>query len=187
MERINFGDGYTLRSLQNIDAASAPIQAMLQKVFLVTAIAAVLACLALSILSSRTIIRPIASLVTHLKESEKTGEFPEFQPGRAAVKEIRELMESFNRSAAAIRHGRARLYGAYVEFVGSLANALDARDPYTAGHSRRVSEYALCHRQSHRTAAARTGAPAHRLTAARHRQNRHRRPCAAEAGPALTT
>jgi HD-GYP domain-containing protein (c-di-GMP phosphodiesterase class II) len=30
-----------------------------------------------------------------------------------------------------------------VEFVGSLASALDARDPYTAGHSRRVSEYSL--------------------------------------------
>jgi HD-GYP domain-containing protein (c-di-GMP phosphodiesterase class II) len=30
-----------------------------------------------------------------------------------------------------------------VEFVGSLASALDARDPYTAGHSRRVSDYSL--------------------------------------------
>ena len=30
---------------------------------------------------------------------------------------------------------------AYVEFVSSLASALDARDPYTAGHSLRVSEY----------------------------------------------
>jgi putative nucleotidyltransferase with HDIG domain len=33
------------------------------------------------------------------------------------------------------------LQQAYVEFIGSLAGALDARDDYTAGHSRRVSEY----------------------------------------------
>ncbi|MCX6625172.1 MAG: HD-GYP domain-containing protein [Acidobacteria bacterium] len=142
MEGISFGDGYVLRSLQNVDAASAPVQAVIQHVFLITAIAAVLACLALSALSSSTIIRPIASLVSHLKASEKTGDFPEFTAGQDAVKEIRELMESFNRSVAAIRQGRDNLHRAYVEFVGSLANALDARDPYTAGHSRRVSEYA---------------------------------------------
>src|SRR6185437_10902631 len=49
---------------------------------------------------------------------------------------------TFNRAAQAIREGRESLQLAYVEFVGSLANALDARDPYTAGHSRRVSALA---------------------------------------------
>lgn len=34
-----------------------------------------------------------------------------------------------------------QVHRAYVECVGSLASALDARDCYTAGHSRRVSEY----------------------------------------------
>ncbi len=142
MDRISFGDGYVLRSLQNVDAASAPVQAVVQHVFLITAIAAVLACLALSAFSSSTIVRPIRSLVSHLKTSEESGEFAEFKTGQTAIREIRELMESFNRSVAAIRQGQQNLHRAYVEFVGSLANALDARDPYTAGHSRRVSEYA---------------------------------------------
>ena len=39
-----------------------------------------------------------------------------------------------------IREARDDLQSAYVECVGSLASALDARDSYTAGHSRRVSE-----------------------------------------------
>jgi HD-GYP domain-containing protein (c-di-GMP phosphodiesterase class II) len=53
------------------------------------------------------------------------------------------LTDSFNHAGAAIREARDTLQHAYVEFVGSLASALDARDPYTAGHSRRVSEYSL--------------------------------------------
>ena len=60
-----------------------------------------------------------------------------------SIQEIGELTESFNHAGAAIREARRTLQHAYVEFVGSLASALDARDPYTAGHSRRVSEYSL--------------------------------------------
>ena len=55
-----------------------------------------------------------------------------------SIQEIGELTESFNHAGAAIREGRRTLQRAYVEFVGSLASALDARDPYTAGHSRDV-------------------------------------------------
>jgi putative nucleotidyltransferase with HDIG domain len=35
------------------------------------------------------------------------------------------------------------LEAAYVNFMGTLAEALDARDPYTAGHSRRVADYSV--------------------------------------------
>jgi putative nucleotidyltransferase with HDIG domain len=66
---------------------------------------------------------------------------PSFQSNPASIYEIRELIESFARAAAAVRESRENLQQAYVEFIGSLAGALDARDDYTAGHSRRVSEY----------------------------------------------
>jgi HD-GYP domain-containing protein (c-di-GMP phosphodiesterase class II) len=39
-----------------------------------------------------------------------------------------------------VRTATEDLNSAYLEFVGSLANALDARDRYTAGHSWRVSQ-----------------------------------------------
>ena len=80
-------------------------------------------------------------MVTRLRESGKTGVLPEFPTGERGVREIRELTDSFNHAAASIREGQERLVRAYVEFVSSLASALDARDPYTAGHSLRVSEY----------------------------------------------
>lgn len=85
-------------------------------------------------------------MVTRLRLAEQTGELPEFPspdpPSRIpTVMEIRELMISFNRASHAHRETREKLHNAYVEFVGSLASALDARDHYTAGHSRRVSDY----------------------------------------------
>ena len=141
MESIYFGPGYVLRSLQNVDSASRPLQAILRNVFLVAGVGALLAAGILSVLSARSIGRPIAAVVAHLRESEKTGLLPEFTATPVPVQEIRELTENFNRVAAAIREARDRLQRAYVEFVGSLASALDARDPYTAGHSGRVSEY----------------------------------------------
>jgi hypothetical protein len=142
MESLSFGQGYLLRTLQNVDSASGPVQSILRNVFVVAGIGAMLAAMILSVLSSRSIGRPIAGVVSHLRESEKTGLLPEFHAKLGSVQEIRELTESFNRAAAAIRDAREGLHQAYVEFVGSLASALDVRDRYTAGHSRRVSEYA---------------------------------------------
>ena len=97
--------------------------------------------IALGAFSSRSIVQPLAAVVARLRESGKTGILPEFPAGQRGVREILELTDSFNHAAASIREGQDRLVLAYVEFVSSLASALDARDPYTAGHSLRVSEY----------------------------------------------
>jgi putative nucleotidyltransferase with HDIG domain len=134
-------DGYSLRSLQNVDAASAPLQTVLRKLFLVAGFLALAAMLGISALSSRSIARPLVDVVTHLRLSAATGELPEFPENHGGAHEIRDLTQGFNNAARAVHESRERLTRAYVQFVGSLAQALDARDAYTAGHSRRVSEY----------------------------------------------
>jgi len=48
-----------------------------------------------------------------------------------------------NRAAGSILESHQNLESAYVEFVETMAQALDARDTYTAGHSHRVSEYSV--------------------------------------------
>jgi HD-GYP domain-containing protein (c-di-GMP phosphodiesterase class II) len=136
----NAGDGYVLRSLQNVDAAGASVQLVLNRVFLMASIGIVLAALMCSVMSSRSMVQPITAMISHLRKSERTGLLPEFEGKLSSIREIRDLTSSFNHAAGAIRDSRQRLQSVYVEFVGSLANALDARDRYTAGHSHRVSD-----------------------------------------------
>jgi putative nucleotidyltransferase with HDIG domain len=140
MRSISFGDGYVLRSLQNLDSAVAPVKKTLNSIFLSVALLAVMMAMIVGVVSAGSIVRPLATVVQHLRAAEKTGDLVEFQSPDSGVREVRGLIESFNRAAVAVREGRENLTLAYVEFVQSLASALDARDPYTAGHSRRVSE-----------------------------------------------
>ncbi len=135
------GNGYLLRSLQNVDEAGAAMNAVIWKVFFSAALVALAAALGISLIGSRSIARPIADMALRLEAAEETGELPEFAGDSVPIHEIRELARGFNRASASVRLSREQLVHAYVEFTGSLANALDARDPYTAGHSRRVSQY----------------------------------------------
>lgn len=136
------GEGYVLRSLQNVDAASAPAQAVLRGVFLTASIATVLVAFIVSAGASRSMLRPLADVVAHLRKSEAAGLLVELPDDYSRIIEIRDLISSFNRAALSIRDARDGLHAAYVEFIGSLAHALDARDRYTAGHSQRVSQIA---------------------------------------------
>ena len=136
----DLGGGYTLWSLENVDEATGPIRSRLRNLFLTMAFGSVLVALLCSIVSSRSIVKPIAHVVSHLRNAERTGVLPEFTIDLSSTTEIRELAESYNRAAGSVRNAQENLQGAYVEFVGSLANALDARDRYTSGHSFRVSQ-----------------------------------------------
>ena len=137
----SYGGGYLLRSLENVDKAAAPVQTRLHNLFLTLTVVCLLLAFVCSIVSSRSIVRPIAALVEHLRNAVRTGVLPEFEGQPSSILEIRELAENYNRAAQSVKAAGESLESAYLEFIGSLASALDARDRYTSGHSTRVSQF----------------------------------------------
>lgn len=135
-------DEYVIRSLQDVGATIKPIRAGLRHIFFLVASCSLMIILLCSFASSRSVVKPLAGLVAHMRRDAQTGLLTEFERSTSGIIEIRELSDSYNRATDSVQKAHRSLQGAYVEFVGSLASALDARDPYTAGHSRRVSDVA---------------------------------------------
>ncbi len=61
--------------------------------------------------------------------------------GQAARTEIKCLGEALTNAARSVQHTKADLVRAHLQFIETMAEVLDARDPYTAGHSLRVGAY----------------------------------------------
>ena len=143
MRRTNLGSGYELWSFQPLDAAGAGLLQAQTNALLLMAAATLLAALLTAFFASRSVVSPITRLVGRLRQSENSGvlrgDFDEHGP----VAEVNELGAAFNAAARSIAGAQRQLDEAYLEFTKTMAQTLDARDPYTAGHSTRVSDYAV--------------------------------------------
>ncbi len=139
VSRANMWGSFRLLAFYPLDQEKEQFLQYFNRLFYGILVGSLILVLGSSVVASYFLSRPIAKLVAHLRQSEQTGQLQPIFPMDSMAKEINWLARSLNGAARAVQKSHERLTKAYLEFLETLAGALDARDSYTAGHSDRVS------------------------------------------------
>ena len=138
--------GWGVVAHKTTQVAFQDVQQLVVRILIFSALAAMLA-LALALLASRGFSLPIQRLAEASHEIA-AGHFDRRVSTEGLSFEVAELAADFNRMSDTVQSYIARLQRAaevnrqlFISSIRAFAAAIDAKDPYTRGHSERVASY----------------------------------------------
>jgi HD-GYP domain-containing protein (c-di-GMP phosphodiesterase class II) len=92
---------------------------------------------------AQALARPVGELTSSLARMSAARDLTHALPRSGVSREFDELADTFDLLRAELSKAEDESEDTYLGVIGTLANALDARDPYTAGHSTRVANLSV--------------------------------------------
>jgi HD-GYP domain-containing protein (c-di-GMP phosphodiesterase class II) len=138
-----FGKDGNAVAILGVDILANDIERMQQEIkrrMAVVLLSGVLFCCGLGILIAGSVSGPVRKLTEGTRQLAEDN--LDYRVRVRSRGEIGELADSFNEMAASLSESRRRLRNYFFKVTQSLVRALEAKDPYTQGHSERVANLA---------------------------------------------